>query len=675
MKIKHALWGALLLLATFANAQTTYAPGTLAPSCNAVVTTGACSSLRLAGNSLALGVTWQLAFDTGTASAINVTLRGSNDNASWTVLDTSTSTSNNSRSLSLSGPYIYLDCNVVTYTKGTTNNLTCGVTVNPNGSQAAGSGIVSLNGNNSPTQTIQGSAGAVVSSLGGTTSITTQLGATIGSGFSTTFPASGTGFQQMARAPQNTFVSDNSNWGYGIDTAVAPTDRDFVLAYIQEGLPGLTPSDYDFVYAQYNAQYTTLSAPLTVGATSIPLTAALTIGAVEGGHQYVLIGTVSGSDQQMCTYVSGSGTTTFVVSNCYSVAGGTVAGSAFANPAGENVTILNDLAHQPTLGIGGDLGNPNMRLTVFGDTVNQPGMGGISLLGVGGTLGAANPLEVRSGVGYTSQLRWWVNQNYQMAVSANAVNRTGSDGITNTDTTFCSATAAFTPDDLGNFIVATNVPTGDYVITWTSATCVVLKVATTGTATALAWTLYEPYTKIMSAGSFPAFQVHPGAGAGALVATDLVNCFGAGCGALPTHTMEVRASGSNNATSSLQTASQGNLQQLCNGTSAKCTFGTTNSAPLALGTANCADATCGIQIQTDNRPTILKEYKNTGVAFASLDASPVAGEQVYCTDCSVTTAASCSTAIPASCVCAASGTGAFAKYMNYQGGGAHWYCQ
>lgn len=523
---------------------------------------------------------------------------------------------------------------------------------------------------------VTGPGSAAVNALALYSSTTGKaIGQSVGSGYSTTFPSSGTGFQQMAKAPQNSFVADNGNWGYGIDTAVTPMYRDFVMAYIQEGLPGLTPSDYDFVYAQYNAQYTTLSSPLTVGATTIHLTSALTIGTVMGGHQYILIGGVSTSDQQMCVYVSGSGTTTFVVSNCYSVSGGTVSGSAFANPSLENVTILNDLAHQPTLGIGGDLGNPNMRLSIFGDSINQPGMGGISILGAGGTLGAANPLEARSGVGFTSQLRWWVNQNYQMAVSANAVNRTGSDGITNTDTTFCSATAAFTPDDLGNFIVATNVPTGDYVITWTSATCVVLKVATTGTASSLTWTLYEPYAKIMSAGSFPAFQCHPGAGAGACVATDLVTCFGAGCGALPTHTMEVRASGSNNATSSLQTASQGNIQQLCNGSSAKCTIATTNSSPLGLGTANCADATCAMQIQTDNRTTFLKESKSTGVPFASLDTSPAAGEYVYCSDCQVTTAATCSSATPASCVCKATGNGAFARYMNYQGGGANWYCQ
>jgi hypothetical protein len=64
-----------------------------------------------------------------------------------------------------------------------------------------------------------------------------------------------------------------------------------------------------------------------------------------------------------------------------------------------------------------------------------------------------------------------------------------------------------------------------------------------------------------------------------------------------------------------------------------------------------------------------------GVTFANLDKSPLPGEYVFCTDCKVTTAARCSTAKPASCVCAASGTGAWARYYNFQSNGSNWYCQ
>jgi hypothetical protein len=64
-----------------------------------------------------------------------------------------------------------------------------------------------------------------------------------------------------------------------------------------------------------------------------------------------------------------------------------------------------------------------------------------------------------------------------------------------------------------------------------------------------------------------------------------------------------------------------------------------------------------------------------GVTFANLDKSALPGEYVFCTDCKVKAAASCSTATPASCVCAPSGTGAWARYYNFQSNGSNWYCQ
>lgn len=55
------------------------------------------------------------------------------------------------------------------------------------------------------------------------------------------------------------------------------------------------------------------------------------------------------------------------------------------------------------------------------------------------------------------------------------------------------------------------------------------------------------------------------------------------------------------------------------------------------------------------------------VVFAGL-GTPANGSEVYCSDCTVTTAASCPTT-QASCVCANTGTGAFAR----RAAGA-WYC-
>jgi hypothetical protein len=134
----------LLALATCASAQTLYAPATLALSCNAVTTTGPCTSMALPGNSLAIGVTWQLSYDTGTASGISVTLQGSNDPTfiTATTLDTNTACVTTggtgcSRSLTVTA-YKYLRCNPGTWTKGSTSALSCGMTVNPNGGTAIG---------------------------------------------------------------------------------------------------------------------------------------------------------------------------------------------------------------------------------------------------------------------------------------------------------------------------------------------------------------------------------------------------------------------------------------------------------------------------------------------------------------------------------------------------------
>ncbi len=137
-----------LLMAFVASASATtpqqYAPATLTASCKAVTSAvGLCTPLSLVGNSLAIGVTWQITYNSGTASAISVTLVGSNDNVNWNnVLDTNTACQTTggtgcSRSLTVTS-YKYLACNVGTYTVGSTTNLTCSLTVNPNGGTVLG---------------------------------------------------------------------------------------------------------------------------------------------------------------------------------------------------------------------------------------------------------------------------------------------------------------------------------------------------------------------------------------------------------------------------------------------------------------------------------------------------------------------------------------------------------
>jgi len=64
-----------------------------------------------------------------------------------------------------------------------------------------------------------------------------------------------------------------------------------------------------------------------------------------------------------------------------------------------------------------------------------------------------------------------------------------ADGVTNTDTSFVSATAAFTGDDVGQPIVGAGIPPGDRIASVTNGTTVVLEVATTATTTGVAFRL------------------------------------------------------------------------------------------------------------------------------------------------------------------------------------------
>lgn len=78
------------------------------------------------------------------------------------------------------------------------------------------------------------------------------------------------------------------------------------------------------------------------------------------------------------------------------------------------------------------------------------------------------------------------------------------------------------------------------------------------------------------------------------------------------------------------------------------------------GTGTLIDAGTNISVST---------LTVTGATFASLGGSATNGSYQYCSDCTVATPATCTANLLASCVCAGSGTGAFAKRLN-----ATWYC-
>jgi hypothetical protein len=54
----------------------------------------------------------------------------------------------------------------------------------------------------------------------------------------------------------------------------------------------------------------------------------------------------------------------------------------------------------------------------------------------------------------------------------------------------------------------------------------------------------------------------------------------------------------------------------------------------------------------------------TGVSFSTLGNSASNGTMLYCSDCTTTTPSTCTENLLSSCVCAGSGSGAFAKRLN-----------
>lgn len=70
----------------------------------------------------------------------------------------------------------------------------------------------------------------------------------------------------------------------------------------------------------------------------------------------------------------------------------------------------------------------------------------------------------------------------------------GKDGVTNTDTSFVSASGNFTVKDQGKTIVGTGIPADTFIKSVTNSTTVVLSAATTATATSVEWYLIPNQT-------------------------------------------------------------------------------------------------------------------------------------------------------------------------------------
>jgi hypothetical protein len=84
--------------------------------------------------------------------------------------------------------------------------------------------------------------------------------------------------------------------------------------------------------------------------------------------------------------------------------------------------------------------------------------------------------------------------------SGSGLTRTVADGVTNTDTSLVSATAAFTAADVGSQVWGIGIAPNTHIVSRTNATTVVLSAATTATATGVTIIIAEAF-KIATIGA------------------------------------------------------------------------------------------------------------------------------------------------------------------------------
>lgn len=114
-------------------------------------------------------------------------------------------------------------------------------------------------------------------------------------------------------------------------------------------------------------------------------------------------------------------------------------------------------------------------------------------LGVVAKPGAATVAEVIVAPGQVLEMNPldWVGYAFGawVVVPAAKMGRTVADGVTASNTTVTSATAAFTSADVGAVIAGPGIPSGALITQINSGTSVVISVAATASASALALTI------------------------------------------------------------------------------------------------------------------------------------------------------------------------------------------
>ncbi len=448
------------------------------------------------------------------------------------------------------------------------------------------------------------------------------------------------GLLESGREPLNYKLGDNGAWQVGIDGAALIPFRDFAIC-LNQGTVSQYYGCKDLFYINHNAPTSALASAALAGATTLNLTAPLTLGPL---YNVVEIGSNAAANQEVVTVTAGSGTSAFTVSplihshaartvtdavlngtttltsstahftaaDLYMQVGGagiptptnisavnsptsitlsrpaTTSASGVSATFSELVSVVGDPTHSPSFGIGGDTANDNMRVNIFGEPTYQPDMGELELWKAFGQ--TADIMDI----GYGNQTDYRIASDFSHTMYSSAANRVVTDGVLNGTATVTSATANFTSADLGRFLAGTGIPAGSYIMAVISPTNVTISNSATQTATGVALTVNVPLFAVNNLGFAPWFQVLPAGGGGAVIAPVQVFGIGAGMSATPGANLDIATPGTNTATLLLRTGNQGALKIAASGTPpANVAIGANNASALALqSNGNCLPLPC-----------------------------------------------------------------------------------
>lgn len=284
-----------------------------------------------------------------------------------------------------------------------------------------------------------------------------------------------------ANVVANAFTGRNGGFSYGIDAAASIPSRDFFLGRVEQPL-----DDTDLLYIQHNAQTATLTSAVSAGATSLPISAALTFTGTDGSSNYwAMIGdNTTGNTQEWVKITAGQGTTTMTCSPL-----------VHPHPSGALVTVGYDYANQPTFELfragSAASSNKNWQLTLRPDiTGYQPTLGALKIEIPPSPGLAADFAEIASRD--ESEKIFRVQVDGSASHESVPANWSDAAGATNSNTT---VGLSITPSDdmYGCFITGSGIYRGTYITAVDiDAKTVTISTAATATATDVSLYIYKP---------------------------------------------------------------------------------------------------------------------------------------------------------------------------------------